>query len=86
VDIAAKAEIAAAIVDAAASGVAVLLCSSDAKELAQLCHRVLVLDEGRIVGEVVGEEISEAALIRTGHITIPEDDGGPAGPRRNAHD
>lgn len=74
VDIAAKAEIFTAIRDAAAEGLAVLVCSSDAKELAQICHRVIVLNEGEIVGEVLEGEITEATLIRTGHIHVQDGD------------
>lgn len=84
VDIAAKAEIFAAIQDAAAQGVAVLVCSSDAKELAQICHRVIVLNEGEIVGEVLEGEITEATLIRTGHIHV-QDGGAPEASAEKEH-
>jgi ribose transport system ATP-binding protein len=67
VDIATKHEIYELIVRLADEGRAVLLYSSDAQELAHLCHRVLVMREGRIVAElqapgVTAEEIVSAAV------------------------
>jgi ribose transport system ATP-binding protein len=67
VDIATKHEIYELIVRLAAEGRAVLLYSSDAEELAHLCHRVLVMREGRIAAEleapgITAEEIVSAAV------------------------
>ena len=47
VDVGAKAAIYRLIRDATQRGMAVLVSSSDTKELAELCDRVLVLDRGR---------------------------------------
>lgn len=58
VDAHAKAEIAQIVRDRASAGVSVVLASSDADELVSLCHRVLVLDRGRIVGELAGEGLT----------------------------
>ena len=52
VDIGAKAEIYRVIDELARSGVAVLLISSELPEVVGLCDRVLVMREGRLVGEV----------------------------------
>jgi len=52
------------IMAARRNGAGVLLCSSDTKELVQLCDRVLVFNAGRVVSEVPRESLSEARLIR----------------------
>jgi ribose transport system ATP-binding protein len=52
VDIAAKAEIHALIDQIAAEGTAVLVCSSDERELERLCDRVLVLRKGSVAVEL----------------------------------
>lgn len=67
VDVATKHEIYELILRLAAQGKAVLFYSSDAEELAHLCHRVLVLREGRIAAElrppgVTAEQIVAAAV------------------------
>jgi ribose transport system ATP-binding protein len=62
VDVAAKADLHRLILALAAEGVAVLLGSTDADELASLSSRVLVLRRGRIASELHGEQISEGAL------------------------
>jgi ABC-type sugar transport system ATPase subunit len=64
VDVAAKAAIYRLLRDATQRGMAVLVNSSDTKELAELCDRVLVLDRGRQVAEIQGVELSEEALLR----------------------
>lgn len=43
--------------------VSALLYASDNEELINNCDRVLVMHEGRIVGELVGEEITDEALV-----------------------
>ena len=52
--------------DAAARGAGVLVCSSDAEELALICDRVLVMSDGVLVSELERRELSEARLIRAG--------------------
>ena len=41
------------------SGHAILIASSDAEELVDVCHRVIVLRNGRKVGELSGATLSE---------------------------
>lgn len=67
VDVGAKAGIFELIANAAAAGAGVLVCSSDAKELALICDRVLVMRDGEVVAEVTrGTRLTEAALVRAG--------------------
>ena len=51
VDVAAKSQIHRLIVDLAAGGVAVVCVSSEIEELLGLSHRVMVLRQGRTVGD-----------------------------------
>ena len=64
VDVGAKAGIFELIANAAAAGAGVMICSSDAKELALICDRVLVMRDGRLVAELRRSELSEAGLVR----------------------
>ncbi|WP_017591592.1 sugar ABC transporter ATP-binding protein [Nocardiopsis potens] len=70
VDVGAKAEMFAVVAELAAAGAAVLLGSSDDRELVEVCDRVLIMFEGRIVDEVSGDRLTEDALIAASmHIT-----------------
>ena len=62
IDIAANAAIFDLIVAAAARGVGVLICSNEWEQLANLCNRVLALRDGRLVGELDGDELTEGRL------------------------
>jgi len=62
VDIGSKAEIHALIDQAAATGTAVLVLSSDHEELARLCHRALVLRSGAVVDEIHAPTLSAERL------------------------
>jgi ABC-type sugar transport system ATPase subunit len=64
VDVGARAEIYRIIHGLAAEGVAVLVISSEFAELTA-CDRVLVMHEGRVVAELVGEHISEEAILHS---------------------
>lgn len=63
VDIGAKAEIYQIIRELTDQGVGVILNSSDDEELLELCDRVLVMYEGRIVEHLVGAEITKDSLV-----------------------
>jgi ribose transport system ATP-binding protein len=78
VDVGAKASIFALVAAAAEGGAGVLICSSDAKELAQVCDRVLVMRDGDVVAEFSGDDLTEAALIRaaTGDAHLPASPSG----------
>jgi ribose transport system ATP-binding protein len=71
VDIATKAEIYRIIGELASAGLGVLVVSSELEELAHICTRVLVMREGEIVAELVGESATEVALLR--HAVAPTD-------------
>jgi ribose transport system ATP-binding protein len=46
-------------------GIAVIVVSSDGRELAGLCDRVLVFSRGHVVGELSGADVSEAGITET---------------------
>ncbi len=52
VDIAARQEIHQAFLDAVSHGLGILVTSSDLDEVVVLCHRVLVMRNGRLVAEL----------------------------------
>lgn len=59
VDVGARQKLFSAIDEAASKGTSVMVASTDAEQLAQICHRVLVFSKGRIVTELVGAEITK---------------------------
>jgi ribose transport system ATP-binding protein len=63
VDIGAKQQIYRFIAGLAAEGRSVVVISSEMTELIGLCHRILVMRGGRIVGEVAGEDMNEHAIV-----------------------
>jgi ABC-type sugar transport system ATPase subunit len=64
VDVGAKAELHALVLELAANGLAVLLISSELPEVLALATRILVLRAGRIVAEVPAASASQDALLR----------------------
>jgi ribose transport system ATP-binding protein len=58
VDVGSKADIHRLVDRAAADGAAVVVCSTDSAELARLASRVLVLQRGRVAGELKGSDIT----------------------------
>ncbi len=63
IDVGARAEIQALIVELTAEGLGILLISSDLDELLALSHRVTVLRDGTSVAELRGAELTEHAVI-----------------------
>lgn len=47
----------------ASHGTAVLVFSGDHEQLAAICHRVIVLNEGQQVAELAGDQLTERALL-----------------------
>ncbi len=62
VDVGARQHLFSALSDAARQGTAVLIASTDYEQLSQICDRVLIFGRGRIVGELVGGEISKSRI------------------------
>jgi ribose transport system ATP-binding protein len=63
VDVATKHELYELVMQLAAQGHSILLYSSDAEELAHLCHRVLVMREGRIAAELAAPGITAEQIV-----------------------
>lgn len=63
VDVGAKSEIHKILRDLARDGVGVVVISSELPELIGVCDRVLVVREGRISGEVEGQEMTEEKIM-----------------------
>jgi len=66
IDVGAKAEIFELIAELLASGAAVLMISSEQTEIVQVCRRCYVMRAGRIAGELAGEELTEANILKLG--------------------
>jgi L-arabinose transport system ATP-binding protein len=72
----AKAEIYGIVDDLARDGVAVLVISSDLPEVLGLSDRILVMQEGRITGELDRADATEErilALAMKNHLTVEGD-------------
>lgn len=63
VDVGAKATIYELLAQAAAGGAAVVVCSSDAEELANICDRVLVMCHGRVTTELRGSRMTSETIV-----------------------
>jgi ribose transport system ATP-binding protein len=63
IDIGTKQEIYQLLRDLADSGASILFYTTDYDELIGCCDRVLILYDGRIVRELVGDEITETAIV-----------------------
>ena len=64
VDVGAKAEIYHLLYQALASGMGVLVVSTDFEEIANICHRAIVFSRGLPVAELAGIELSTESLIQ----------------------
>ena len=62
VDVGARAEIHQRIRELAATGLAVMVVTTDIPELVELSDRVITLDRGRAVAEMTGEQITELSV------------------------
>jgi ribose transport system ATP-binding protein len=77
VDVGAKEEIYRLIHALAEEGAAVLVVSSELKELFTICPRILVMREGRMVGEFSGPDLREEVVVDA-MLMGGQDDGTPA--------
>ena len=64
VDVGAKFQIHTELLRCAAEGMAILIVSSDFPELVSLATRILVVHEGRIMGDIAANDATEAALLQ----------------------
>ena len=69
VDVGAKAEIHRILRALAGAGVGVVVISSELPELVGVCDRVLVVREGRISGEVAGDDMTEENIMHLASVT-----------------
>jgi ribose transport system ATP-binding protein len=67
VDAEAKREILQLVVAAAEQGAAVLLCSGDYEQMAEVCTRVLVLHHGTVTATLTADEITEERIALMTH-------------------
>jgi ribose transport system ATP-binding protein len=63
IDVGAKAEIYALMDQLARDGLAILMISSDLEEVLGMSDRVLVMNEGRLAGEIQHSQLSEEAIM-----------------------
>ena len=64
VDVGAREQIFTIIRQGARDGAAVLCASADQEQLALICDRVLVMHDGRVAAELVGDQITKSAIAR----------------------
>ena len=85
VDIGARSEIYQRLRAIADQGLAVLVSSSDGIELEGICDRVLIFARGRIVNELTGAQVSDAAITEANlTATVSRTSQSPASARRNS--
>ena len=75
IDVGAKAEIERLVQDMSENGISVLLISSEMEELVRNCDRIVVIQDGKKIGELAGGEMTEDAILRM-LSTQEEKDGG----------
>ena len=83
IDIGTKQQIYVLLRDLAEAGAAVLIYTSELKEVQLVCDRAIVIFGGRIVNEIAGADADEPALLRAAYnlradATLPEDAAGVA--------
>lgn len=77
IDVGAKAEIHRLMQRLAAEGTAIILISSELPELLAMCHRILVLRDGRIVADLLQKEATKSKLLLyAGGGDMTSDEGG----------
>jgi ribose transport system ATP-binding protein len=64
IDIGTKQQIYRLIQSLAAAGKACVVISSEMQEIIGLSHRVMIMRQGRIVGEVAGDAMNEDEIVR----------------------
>jgi ABC-type sugar transport system ATPase subunit len=69
IDVGTKAEVYRFMKEAATEGAGLLLISSEFEDMAHVCDRVLVMANGRIVGELAGEQIKEEHIAQLSYLS-----------------
>ena len=64
VDVGTKAEVYALMEELAGDGLAILIISSDMPELLAVSDRILVMREGRLMGEIAGRDATEHQIMK----------------------
>ncbi|MNJ76539.1 Ribose import ATP-binding protein RbsA [compost metagenome] len=64
IDVGAKAEIYKLLDDLVSQGKSIIMISSELPEVLRMSHRVLVMCEGRITGELSREEATQEAIMK----------------------
>lgn len=64
VDVGSKAEIHQFLINSAHLGMSIIMVSSDMRELIELSHRIVVMCNGKHVGELTGTDITEESILR----------------------
>jgi ribose transport system ATP-binding protein len=82
VDVGAKADIYALLDRHASQGFGVIVVSTDLEEVAAICHRVLIFNQGRISAELSGNSLTIPGLIA--HV-VNNDTGGSTPDQEVAH-
>jgi ribose transport system ATP-binding protein len=77
VDVATKHDIYELMLRLAAEGHTLLFYSTDTEELAHICHRVIIMREGRFVAELEGQAITPEAIVAAA-IRVPESERLPS--------
>jgi len=70
VDVGTRANIFAALSEAAEQGMSMICASSDAEQLDEICDRVLVFARGRIVDEITGHRLSKDNIVQACYTSI----------------
>ena len=65
IDVGAKDQIHRLVDEAAGNGMAVLVASTDTEELVRLCHRVVVMADGRVLATLTGGQITTERIQHT---------------------
>lgn len=73
VDVGAKADVFERLQEAVEAGSAVLYCSAEYEDLAQMCDRVLVFQAGRVVATLSGSDLTEDRIVEQCYLEDRDD-------------
>ena len=68
VDVGSKAAIFGKIADAARAGAGVIVASAEHEDLANICNRVLIFAEGKVVAELTGRELTPEKIVELSYL------------------